>query len=806
MQRSQDLGSVETCMIFDDVMQAWRRVRSRPASMAGAAAMLALAIGLTTGMFTLADALLLRPVPFRAPDRLSQLYMGNDRGGQISVAPEVFAAWRSSPAFEAVESASRGTALIDTASGPVARPSAVVTPGLFQMLDVRAVRGRLFLPDEGKAGADDRVLLSEDVWRSGFGADADLIGRSILIDGRPRMVVGILPSDFRFPSWDTVVWTPINFDVPPPERTAERPIPFVRFAASMPQADALRLATEAARAADATTASLRARPTPIAQHFADRYYERAIPLLLTGVALVFLVLCANVASLLLVRLTDRRREFSMCAALGASRARLFRQAIVESAFIGGAGLLAGLAFAWFLVATARGFLPEAFLLRTLNPLNLDIRALVASSIAGLVATLVAGLLPAWVGTRVDPSESLRVGDRSGTETRAAKTFARGLIVGEIALACMLLVGAVLLVRSFVNLTNTDRGLDSDGVIVATISLPSTTFSDRASRLSMTALIGTEMRQLPGVESVVLSYGLPPDGGAIHFGGGWQSDVPGAEALRLTVESYYVDADFFNFYGIPLMRGRTFQKGDSSSEVIVGERLAAILWPGLDPVGRSFAFSKQKLHVVGVVREIHHPSVDPRVDRPEFYVAESTEGIGRGYFSVSLRCGAACPDGAHIRQKIMSISPAIQVYDVGPLDAAYFEQLAAPRAAAALGFVFAAVAIIAACGGLFGILSYAVGRRRREFGIRTALGASTSQIRRLVLRDGAVVSLLGVALGSAAGWSLAKSLASLQYGVTVTDPLSWVVVLGLMAVITMIAVSRPARVAAAVDPVTLLRDE
>jgi ABC-type antimicrobial peptide transport system permease subunit len=235
-------------------------------------------------------------------------------------------------------------------------------------------------------------------------------------------------------------------------------------------------------------------------------------------------------------------------------------------------------------------------------------------------------------------------------------------------------------------------------------------------------------------------------------------------------------------------------------------LAAIIWPGLDPVGRSFAFSKQKLHVVGVVREIHHPSVDPRIDRPEFYHALPLEGIGGGYFSVSLRCGEVCPDGAQIRQKIMSISPAIQVHDLGPLDAVYFEQLAAPRAAAMLGFVFAMVAVIAACGGLFGVLSYSVGRRRREFGIRTALGASTSQIRRLVLRDGAFVALLGMALGSAAGWSLARSLASLQYGVTVSDPLSWSLVLGLMALITAIAVSRPANVAATVDLVTLLRDE
>jgi hypothetical protein len=324
-------------------------------------------------------------------------------------------------------------------------------------------------------------------------------------------------------------------------------------------------------------------------------------------------------------------------------------------------------------------------------------------------------------------------------------------------------------------------------------------------VAITSIIATEMRQLPGVQDAVLSYGIPPDGSAIHFGGGWQSDVPGAAALTLTVESYRVGANFFTFYGIPLLRGRTFQSGDSPTEVIVGERLAALLWPGLDPVGRSFAFSKETLHVVGVAREIHHPSVDPRIDRPEFYLALPSDALG-GYFSVSLRCATTCPDAAQLRQKIMSLSPAIRVNDVGSLDAAYFEQLAGPRAAAALGFVFAAVAVIAASGGLFGILSYSVGRRRREFGIRTALGASRGQIRRLVVREGAMVGLLGLTLGSAAGWSLAKSLSSLQYGVSIADPLSWVVILGLMGLVTTLAVVRPAGMAARVDPVTLLRED
>lgn len=793
-------------MFVDDVRHAARRMRAKPAMVLAAAAMLALAIGLTTTMFTLADALLLRPVPFNDPERLAQIYMGSDRGGRMAVVPAVFRAWRSSAAFESVESAAAGTVVIETGAGPIARSSATVTTGVLTMLGVRPVRGRLFQPDEGRAGSTDRALISEDVWRSTFASDRTLVGRRIVIDGEPVLVVGIVPSDFRFPQWDTVVWRPIDFDALPADRRAELPISFVRFASNLPQADALRVATEAAHQAEPATATLRTVSRPLAGLVLNTYYQRAVPLLFGGVGLVFFVLCANVSSLLLVRLTERRREFSMCAALGASRARLLGQAFLESAMLGAIGCVAGIGLASALVAAARAFLPEAFLLRTLNPLNLDLRAVVAASVAGALATLAAGVLPAWLGTRLDLAESLKTGDRIGTETRATRSVTRGLVVAEIALACTLLVGAVLLVRSFVNLAQVDRGLDSSGVVVATISLPASAFADAASRFAMTSTIEAEMRRLPGVEQVALSFGLPPDGGGIHSGDDWRSDVAGATSQEMVVESYEVGADFFDLYRIPILRGRAFQPGDTPQQVIVGERFAARLWPGIDPVGRSFSWGKTLYQVIGLTREINHPAIDPRLDRPEFYLPPQPSARSRSYFMVSLRCGATCPDGAVIRHRLLAVNAAVGVISVGPLDAEYFEQLAAPRAAAALAFVFAAVGVIAAAGGLFGVLSYAAGRRRHEFGIRVALGASQQQIRRLVWRDGFLVGTIGVVLGALAGSWLARGLASLQYGVSASDPVSWFVVIGVLGVTTAMAVWRPARHAAGIDPAILLREE
>jgi putative ABC transport system permease protein len=798
----RDVRMIWLDSLWQDVRFAARSLARRPGATATAAAMLGLGIGITTAMFTIVDALILRPVPFHDPDQLAFVYMGNDRGG-TTVVPAVLHAWQESTAFAGVESAVPDTALVDENGAVVARGIARVTPGLFELLGgVRPIRGRLFDASEARAGINDRVLLSEDLWRTLCQSDPAIIGRSILIDGERLVVIGVLPADFRFPSWNIVIWRAVDHRAMPPSAANELPRAYVRFASNVPRVDALRIATEAARAADSRNAELYPRVQPRAGMVLDPYYQRAVPLLAGGVILVFLALCANVSSLLLARLTARQHEFSMRSALGASRGRLIRQAFVESGVLGAFGVIAGVAVAWMLVSLSRTFLPEAFLLRTLNPLNIDARALAVTSVSGVVATLAAGLLPAWIGTRTDSETSLRITGRSGTESRGARAVTRTLLVGEIALACTLLVGATLLVRSFINLAQAERGLDVEGVLVTSLSLAPPAFPDRPARETAARAIEEQVSQLPGVQHVAWSYGLPPDGGSISFGN-WQSDAPGNPVVDMTVDRYSVGPEFFDLYGIPLLRGRTFGPSDQHGAVVIGERLARTLWPDLDPIGRAFTFQTERFHVVGLAREIHHPSLDARIDRPEFY--EPFAGVG-SYAMMSIRCGATCPNTAVIRQQVLATHPAVRVVEVHALEDVYFEQLARPRGAAALGFAFAGVAVLAAAGGLFSVLSYAVGRRKCEFGIRTALGASPDQIRCVVLRDGFVVAVSGVAIGSVAAWSLGRALASLQYGVTITDPLTWTIVLGVLGVTTLIASWRPARQAMRADPVLLLREE
>jgi putative ABC transport system permease protein len=789
----REVRAVSLESVWQDVRQASRTLAADRGFTVAATGMLALAIGITTAMFTIVDSLVLRPVPFRDPGQLAHLWMGTDRGGRTLVTPAVLRAWRESPAFAAAESAMSGTALLETGDTVVTRGIATVTAGVFDMLGVRPIRGRLFDAGEGRSGRSDRVLVAETLWRTLYRADPDLVGRSITVDGERLTVVGILPADFRFPSAATVLWRLTDLE----SRPGELAQAFVRFAPGVPREDALRLATEAARAADAKNAGLRPWVYALAG-VKDSYSTGALPLLAGGVVLVFLVLCANVCSLLLARMTTRRREFSMRAALGASRPRLIRQALVESGVLGVVGIAAGVAIAWSLVSIARALLPAPLLLQTLNPLSLDERALAATAVAGLLATLAAGLVPAWVGTRVDAGESLRVVDRGATEARSARVLTRALLVGEVALACALLVGATLLTRSFVNLATADRGFDTSGVTTLWLNLG----LEAEGRPALARALEEEFRQMPGVQQVAWSYGVPPRRG-IQDSGDWISDRPGATPVQMEADRYIVSPEFFSLYGIPIVRGRAFSPSDGRSAVIISERMAQALWPSADPVGRTVRIETVALHVVGVAKEIHYPSMDPREDGPELY-QRYTEAVYTPM--ISLRCAPDCPDAAVIRHRLASTHPTVKVQDAGPIERRYEAQLARPRATAALAALFAAVAVLAAAGGLFSVLSYAVGRRRRDFGIRAALGASRGQIRRAVLREGLLVATSGLAIGCLFAAALARALASLQYGVTPGDPLSWSIVLALIALTTVVASWVPARAAARLDPMVLLREE
>ena len=782
--------------LVTDIRHAWRRIAARPFPSTLAIGMLALAIGVTTAMFTVVDALLLRPVPFPNVDRLAHVVLRTDNTIVTGGPAPILRAWRDSGIFERVEGGHVATSVVELADAITERDGAFVTPGLLRMLGARPLMGRLFADGEGRDGTDDAAILSERLWRT-LGADASLVGQRIQIDGAPFTVVGVLPDTFRFPAWSTELWRPVDYAEPPAALAGANPSTWVLFRPGSSRTDVLRRAL--AIASDAApelvnqpgmNASLRADVWPIAGLDARAYLARAMPFLIGGVVLVFLTLCANVTSLLLAQASGRTAEFGMCAALGASRRRLMRQSVTESLVIGGLGIAAGVGTAWALVALTRRWLPDAFLLQTLNPVDLDPRALAVASAVGLTGTLIVAMLPAWLGTRVGASASSRAGrePRGGTESRLVRAFTRGLLVSEIALGTALLAGTALLVASFVRLAAVDRGLDTLGVITA-----------RAQLVDGTPIgaLADRLRTLPGVTDATISLR-----GFTHFGDGFVPEATGTP-VEIWTEGRSVTSDYFDFYRIPIVRGRAFETTDDGSGVVVSERFSAAMWPDTDPIGQSFQFYDDRFRVVGVAGELRYPSLDRRQDFAELYRPAPRTAGGP---TIHIRCRPDCGNPAVLRQGILATGLIRDVRSMEILDQQFDAELARPRAAATLAVAFAAVAVTAAAGGLFSVLSFAVGRRRREFGIRASLGARPIELQRLVFREGVLLAATGFALGGLAAWGLSKGLASVIYEVSATEPTIWFGVAGIIGATTVLACWLPAHRAASADPSTLLREQ
>jgi len=803
-------------MLIDDLRRATKRLRTNLGSIALTAGMLAVAIGVTTAMFTVLDALVLHPVPFHDAARLTTVVVTDGDSYLQSVPKPLFHALRTSGAFAAVEGAIQSPVTLDSGQELVTQAGARITPGMLTMLGVTPIIGRGFVEGEGRGGTDDRIIISETLWKRLFNRDPTVIGRRIRVSGASTEIVGVLPEDFRFPFPRVVAWRPVDIDAPSPELERAQLMTYARLAPGRPAADALRTATEAGRASGALDAGNQFMFRPIAAGMVDKYSKRSITVLAVAVVLVFLVLCANAMNLMLTRFSERQREFGMCSALGASRARLLREALIETLLLGIAAATIGLLLATSLIQLVTHYLPEAFLARTLTPVALNWRAVLVTSSLGLLGAAIAGVVPAWMATRVDALDSLRLAGRAGTEVPARRRLSQALLVGEVALATTLLAGAGLLVRTFVNLTNADRGLNSEGVITGWVSLPTFSFKDRASRLTFAGELEGRMRALPGVQSVSLSGGIPPTHGNIYFGT-VQSDREGAAPFDAgEIMAYSVSSQFFELFDIKLLAGRTFSQVSSPDDVILGERLAHMLWPAGDAVGRSFRIEGHKSanRVVGVVREIRNPLLDPRQDSVEIYhplvvnqngSAEAST-FGSGNVFLALRCGETCPGLPVIAEAIRSVSPQVVISTLGPMDDDYREALARPRAAAALGMVFGLVALLAAAGGLFSVLSAAVARRQREFGIRVALGLAPVLLARLVLKDALRLAVVGLGAGLLGAWMLGRGLSALTYEVSAADPQSLAGVCAALTLSIVVASWRPALRAARVDPVALLREE
>jgi putative ABC transport system permease protein len=822
--------------LFQDVRYALVMMRRTRAFTAAALATLALGIGATAAVFSVVYGVLLRPLPYPDADRLVRV--SEEHPGAVSPLRQpmlsnlTFHAWSKSPRAIDVIAAYRGSeSVIELPGGAVRVTGATVTPSLFGVIGESAALGRVFRPEEGRTGDDGYAVLSDRAWRQYFNADPAVVGRGYVIDGKPYTVVGVMRPGFFFPDRETVIWTPMSVMEPAPDAIAGKrgrmtvinALARLAPGVTTPQAEA-----EGTAAARTTVRPMAANllfgvggpPVVHVRALVEEMTSRVRPALLVlagGVVCVLLIACANVANLFLSRGVARQREVTVRAAIGASRARILRQLLTESAVLSIVGGTLGLLLAAVLVKAAPLLASRGF--PRLDDIAIDGPTIMFTLAAALATTVIAGLAPAVRSARVDLAESLRGGDGAtagGFRGRSGTRLRDGLLVAEAAFAVLLLVGATLLARSFLQLTHVDAGYTADHVLIAEVYLPRQELTARDARSSaIVNAIVERARTTPGVAAAGAGNMMPLDSSTMlsAFPEPWTA--PGAEPKTAHSITYIVTPGYSESLGLRLRKGRFFSEADRAGGQVpwvVNEEFARQYLPP-DPIGYQWESTvgdnnaKRVNVVVGVVGNVLKNGNDAAVQGETYQLQRESSPMGfSDRFQVAVRTagdpGAMAPS---LRDIVRSAAPDAAIETV-TLSHRVSESVDEPRFAMTVLVTFAALALTLASVGLYGVLSYGVSQRRRELGVRAALGASRGDLIRLVLRSGLAVTTIGLVLGMTAAAALTRLMQAALFGVTPLDPLSFVAAPLLLLPVALAACWLPASRAASIDPSDALRND
>jgi putative ABC transport system permease protein len=820
--------------LTQDARYGIRLLRRQPGFALVVILTMALGIGATTTLFSITYGVLLKPLPWPGADRLvrvSESRQGHEPRIRGTITNATYIAWHAQPSI--VEDVAGWRIVPTTANvggGESTRlRTAWVTPSLFAVVKAHPYRGRLFVEDDGKPGGNfasrDLIILSYGLWQEWFGGREEAIGGVVQVGGKPLTVVGVMPPDFMFPDRETRAWTPWAVPSVIGNQGDRRVAIFSALARLRPGATPAQAAAEGtARARSAPDPGLAAVAMFGGNGLAEIGVTSAVDMmtaevrpallvLLAAVTLLLVTATANVASLQLARATTRRREIAIRAAIGAGAARLARQLVVESATIGVAGGVAGLALAMALHRALPSVLPADF--PRIDDVAVDGRVMLFAIAVSIVASVACGLLPARHARRLNLVESLSDagGAPLGGGMRSRTVRARALIMaGQIAIACVLLVGAALLTRSFGALLHADRGYDPRNLLTARIPLPAGFLVARRTEL-LDALI-VRLRALPGVSEAAFANALPllTAGGFRAFKMRPPAD-PSAE-VDVNAMQRVVSPGYFAALGLRLVAGRTLVDGDTmtSPQAIVVNRSFAVKYLGPRPVGTFVPNlgmcrgDNDCWEVVGVVDDMRQGSVFD-APQPELLMPYAQVGCAAAVpdpILVIRTAGDPVPYAATLRHLIREQAPALALDSVMTMDERVMTNLAKPRLYAVVLAGFAAFALVIAGVGVFGVLSYSVAQRSREIGIRTALGARPADIVSLVLRQVAAIAVCGLGVGLGLAFALSRSLTTVLHGVHPHDRVSFLVVPAILAVVTTIACVGPARRAARIDPLRVLR--
>jgi predicted permease len=801
-------------IMMADLRYALRALARTPGFTLAVVLTLALGIGVNSAIFSVVYGVLLRPLPYASPERLVVLYGRYPQFGRTSTSLPDFQDWRAGThSFEQLAARHRGT-FIHTGDGEPERVVADrVTSNFFTTLGVRPALGRAFLPDEDKMGGDDRVVvLSHGYWQRRFGGDPRIVGREIQLSGRPWTVVGVAPEGFRY-GRDVDLWAPTRADTTMPRRAEYLDVigrlePGVTVAQA--SADVAAVVRRLAEQYPATNGRISSEVIGLEEDLV----RDARPALLAfsgAVLLVLLIACANVANLLLARAATREREVAVRVALGAGRGRLLRQLLTESLVLALLGGAAGIALASWGVA-AIGATDVQFLPRQ-HEIDMNVAVVLFSLALSIGTGLLFGLAPALRLTR-PLQASLREGARGSTGGSLARTR-NALVLAEVAVALVLTMGAGLLIRSFDKLTRVDLGFQPAGVLTYSLAFPSAKFSETAQLPAYYESLLERSRALPGVRAVAVSADLPMSE-ANYLAYSIEGEPPrpaDANAAPADVQPFNVSPDYFTVLRIPLRRGRLIQATDGASATrvaVINEEMARRVFGDRDPIGHRITFGDPAdsttawMTIVGVVGNVAQEGVTAGA-YPQLYAAIAQNAY-RNVF-VSLRTDRdPLSLATAARNAVRSVDRDLAINDLQPLEARVAQSIARPRLSVWLLGSFAAVALVLAAIGIYGVMAYTVAQRTREIGVRMALGADPVGVKRLVVSQGMRPALIGIAVGLPAAFQASRLIASLLYGVSTLDPVTYVLVPLFLATIAFLATYLPARRATRVSPTVALQSE
>jgi putative ABC transport system permease protein len=812
--------------LFQDIRYGLRQLRRNPGFTVVAVLTLALGIGANTAIFSVVDAALLRPLPYRDPDRLVMVWNQLHRLG-LNQFPASYADYSDYKTGNRVfdDIAAFEPAHFDLAGNQPERVLGMRTSAnLFPLLGVKAELGRTFLSEENQPGRNGVVVLSDALWRRRFGADPAVLGKSITLDGGLYMVIGILPRTFRFSIGGPVypdVWLPIALHPDPQRQTSGlQLIARLRKGVSVAEATvnmkaiALRLAQQfhLYRGPHGEDAGYDVTVVPLRDQVFGAL-RGGLLIMLGAVGFVLLIACANVSNLLLARGTARRKEIAVRASLGASRGRISRQLLTESLLLGVGGAGAGMGLARWGIQALTALSPND----ASRLLDVHINGAVLTFVGALVllTTVIFGVVPAAQSSGAGLNLPLAETRRSATASVSRHRFSSALVVGEVALSLVLLAGAGLLLASLLALVRINPGFNPENVVTARVSLPQSEYRQAHQVADFYNQLVVRLQQAPEVASAGLTSMLPLADGIYRNpfsieGRQWQSQ--GADGVPQVANFEAVTPGYFQTLQIPLLRGRLFSALDGPEQApvaIVSRTLVRGFWPDRDPLGRHIMMGAPRpgvpwLTIVGVVGDVHASGLDsPPI--PQIYVPQNQHP------SHTMAMVLRTPAGARktvpfILNTVHQLDPARPVYDISTMDAALSSSVASRRYDALLLGLFAALALLLAAIGLFGTVSYSVTQRTNEIGIRMALGAERNDVLKMVIGQGLRLALIGVTIGIAGALALTRFLSSLLYGVKPTDPLTFVAVSLILIAVALIACYIPARRAAKVDPMVALRYE